>query len=178
MARAGDLLTNPVTGQTLRFVRTAADTGGALLEMESTWTPGGREPPEHFHPRQAERFTVLAGTVRVRLGGALRDLRAGDALDVPAGARHAMWNPSNDLSATVRWETRPALTTERMFEAMFGLATRGAVDARGVPGLLDLAVLLRRHRGEFRLSRPTPAVQAIVFGALAPVGRLLGRGRA
>jgi hypothetical protein len=121
---------------------------------------------------------VLAGTVRVRLGGALRDLRAGDALDVPAGARHAMWNPSGDLSATVRWETRPALTTERMFEAMFGLATRGAVDARGVPGLLDMAVLLRRHRREFRLSRPAPAVQAIVFGTLAPVARLLGRGRA
>ena len=51
MVHAGDILANPATGQTLRFLRTSADTGGALLEIESTWAPGGAEPPEHFHPR-------------------------------------------------------------------------------------------------------------------------------
>jgi quercetin dioxygenase-like cupin family protein len=177
MARAGDVLTNPVTGQTLRFLQTAADTGGALLEMESTWAPGGVEPPEHLHPRQAERFTVLEGTVRVRMDGTLRDLKPGDTLEVPANVPHGMWNPG-DGPAAVRWEVRPALATERMFEALFGLAARGDVNARGVPGLLDMSVLLRRHRGEFRLTRPAPVVQGVVFGALAPVGRLLGKGRA
>ena len=177
MARAGDVLTNPVTGQTLRFLRTTADTDGALLAIESTWARRGSEPPEHLHPRQAEHFTVLAGTLRVRIGGVVRDLRPGDTLDVPAGAPHAMWNPT-DAPASARWETRPALGTERMFEALFGLAARGVVNARGVPGLLDLAVFVPRHWDEMRLVRPAPAVQRLLFAALGPVARLLGRARA
>jgi quercetin dioxygenase-like cupin family protein len=177
MARTGDTLTNPVTGQSLRFLRTTADTGGALLEVESTWPAGSPEPPEHFHPRQAERFTVLAGTLRVRLDGSVRELRAGDTLRIPAGVRHSMWNPTAG-PATARWETRPALDTERLFEALYGLAASGAVNARGVPCLLDLAVLLPRHEAELRVTRPGPATQRLVFGALGPLARALGKGYA
>jgi len=110
MVRAGDTLTNPATGQTLRFLRTAADTAGALLEIDATWAPRGTEPPEHYHPRQAERFTVLAGALRVPVAGAARELHAGDTLDLPAGVPHSMWN-AGDAPAVARWETRPALGT-------------------------------------------------------------------
>jgi quercetin dioxygenase-like cupin family protein len=175
MVRAGDTLTNPATGQTLRFVRTAADTDGALLEIEATWAPRGTEPPEHFHPRQAERFTVLAGVLRVRVSGAERELRAGETLDVAAGVPHSMWN-AGDAAATARWETRPALGTERLFASLHAFAAAGAVNARGVPPLLDLAVLVPRHWDELRLSRPAPAVQRLVFGVLGPLARALGRG--
>ncbi|GLC27867.1 cupin domain-containing protein [Roseisolibacter agri] len=175
MIRAGDTLTNAATGQTLRFLRTAADTGGALLEIESTWPPGATAPPEHFHPRQSERFTVLAGTLRVRVAGEERELRVGDTLDIPAGVPHAMWN-GGDAPAVARWETRPALGTERLFEALHAFAASGAVDARGVPPLLDLAVLVPRHWDEMRLTRPAPAVQRLVFGILGPLARALGRG--
>jgi quercetin dioxygenase-like cupin family protein len=175
MVRAGDTLTNPATGQTLRFLRTAADTAGALLEIEATWAPRGAEPPEHYHPRQAERFTVLAGALRVRVAGAERELRAGDTLDLAARVPHSMWN-AGDAPAVARWETRPALGTERLFASLHAFAAAGAVDARGVPPLLDLAVLVPRHWGEVRLTRPAPAVQRVVFGVLGPLARALGRG--
>jgi hypothetical protein len=71
---------------------------------------------------------------------------------------------------------RPALGTERLLEALWTFAERGAVNARGVPPLLDLAVLAPRHWDELRLVRPAPAVQRLVFGALAPLARALGRG--
>ncbi len=35
---------------TLRLVCTAAETDGALLEMEATYPAGSPEPPEHLHP--------------------------------------------------------------------------------------------------------------------------------
>ena len=174
MAHAGQEIEGQA-GFRVRLVKTGAETGGELLEMEATYGGTGQMPPEHFHPRQAERFTILAGALRVRLGGVERELRVGDTLDIPAGVPHGMWN-GGDAPATARWETRPALGTERLFASLHAFAAAGAVDARGVPALLDLAVLVPRHWGEMRLTRPAPAVQRLVFGLLGPLARALGRG--
>ena len=116
MARRGDELHNRYTGQSLRFLRTTADTGGELVEVETTYRPGSAKPVEHFHPRQAEHFEVLEGTVRARVGGQERTLGLGDELDVAPGTRHAMWN-DGDVPARLSWQTRPALRTEAFFEA-------------------------------------------------------------
>jgi hypothetical protein len=51
VARSGEDIRNPVAGLTLRFLQTAADTYGALLQMEATYEPRSLEPPVHFHPR-------------------------------------------------------------------------------------------------------------------------------
>ncbi|HEX2188858.1 MAG TPA: cupin domain-containing protein [Longimicrobiaceae bacterium] len=157
----------------LRILRSAEETRGELLEMEAAYVPDGTEPPEHLHPRQEERFEVLAGTLRVRLPDGVRTLAAGEAVMVPPGTPHAMWNPGPG-EARVRWETRPALGTERFFETFFALARAGRTDARGVPGLLQLAVLVPAFREEIRLTKPPAAVQRVVFGALAPLARALG----
>ena len=41
MARAGDVLENPSSGDRLTFLRTAAETGGELLEYELEFVPRG-----------------------------------------------------------------------------------------------------------------------------------------
>jgi mannose-6-phosphate isomerase-like protein (cupin superfamily) len=117
VARSGDEIRNPVAGLTLRFLQTAADTDGELLEMEATYEPRLIEPPVHFHPRQEERFEILEGTVQAEIDGERRQLRSGDTLNVPAGTPHSMWN-AGDVPARTRWETRPALRTEQFFEAV------------------------------------------------------------
>jgi quercetin dioxygenase-like cupin family protein len=154
---------------TLRFLRTAADTGGELLEMEATYEPSRGTPPEHFHPRQEERFEILEGTMHARVGGEERQLRAGDTLDIAAGVPHSMWNEGPDRARTL-WQTRPALRTEDFFEALFRLAREG-----GKPGALRTAVFASEFRDEFRTTSPGPVVQALAVGLLAPIGRLLGR---
>jgi len=58
---AGDVIENPAARMKLLLVQTAAETDGELLEMEATYEPGSVEPPEHFHPKQDERFEILAG---------------------------------------------------------------------------------------------------------------------
>ena len=174
MARSGDTFVNAVTGFTLRFVKTSADTDGQLLEVEATYPPQGVAPPAHFHPRQEEHFEVLRGAVRVRFAGEIRDLHAGEVLVVPPGVPHAMWNATGE-EASVRWQTRPALRTEDFFVRLMILAKLGRVNASGAPGLLDAAVLFRMHQAEVRLASPPERVQRLVFGVLAPVARALGR---
>jgi mannose-6-phosphate isomerase-like protein (cupin superfamily) len=155
MARAGDVLENPFTGQDLTFRRTAADTGGELLEVESSWAAGGPEPPEHHHPRQEEHFEVLEGELRARVGGAERTVRSGESLDVPAGTPHSMWNPGPG-PARALWQTRPALRTEAFFELVWGLARAAAAGDGDGPTADEAAAMMREYSEEFRLGRPEP----------------------
>ena len=71
MAYSGQIIENPVSGERITFLRTARDTGGERLEFELELTPDGHVPGAHVHPEQEERFEVLEGVMRFRLG--LRD---------------------------------------------------------------------------------------------------------
>jgi quercetin dioxygenase-like cupin family protein len=154
-----------VTGQKLTFRRTAADTGGELVEVESDLPGHGRKPPPHLHPRQEERFEVLSGRVEVRLGDEHRVLETGDTLEVPRGIVHEM-SAAGGEPARLLWQTRPALRTEQFFETAW---------RRGVPDRLTGAALLNRFSDEIRLPGPW-AVQRPLLGALSGVARLTGRG--
>jgi mannose-6-phosphate isomerase-like protein (cupin superfamily) len=152
MAKTGDVLDNPFTGQSLRFLRTAADTGGELLEVESRWASAGPEPPEHHHPRQEEHFEVLEGALRVRMGGTERTVAAGETIDVPAGTPHSMWNPGPGPTRAL-WQTRPALRTEGFFELVWGLAQAAHSGQEGPSGD-EAAAMMSEYSDEFRLGRP------------------------
>ena len=43
MARAGETIENPVSGERFTFLRTARDTGGQFLELELAVRPGGSQ---------------------------------------------------------------------------------------------------------------------------------------
>ena len=144
MARAGDELVNPVTGQRIVFRKVAADTGGELLEMETWYRAGGPPAPPHYHPSQDERFEVLSGAVRCAVDGEERVLREGDVLEVPRGTPH-VFGGDPDEDAHVRWETRPALRTEEFFEKIF--------PAAGDPA--RLIEVVREHEAEFRIAEPS-----------------------
>ena len=121
MVNAGDAIENPLSGQRLIFRKTAQDTGGELLEVESLYTkPTPSRPPVHYHPRQEERFEVLSGRLSVVVDGQERTLEEGEVLIIPPGAPHKMW--AAEAGARVHWQTRPALRTEALFETRWGLA--------------------------------------------------------
>jgi quercetin dioxygenase-like cupin family protein len=101
----------------LRLVRTAAETGGEVLEMEATYGDTSQLPPEHLHPRQDERFEVLEGTMRTIVGGTEHSYGPGETFEVPAGTPHQM---ASEGPARVRWEVRPALRTAEFFERLHG----------------------------------------------------------
>ncbi len=173
MAHRGDELVDPVRGQRLVFRKTAKETEGQLVEVESFLKPGSSAPPEHFHPLQEERFEVVAGTIRAHIGGREHTYGAGEAFVIPAGTVHEMANGGNDEARFI-WQTLPALKTEAFFETLWGLARDGKTNKNGVPNLLQAAVLAREYEHEFCLAQPPLVVQKIVFGILAPLGRLFG----
>lgn len=173
MARSGDKLVNPVTGQQMLFRRTSRETNGELLEVEAVYPPNSSPPAEHYHPTQEEHFEILAGKIKVHLGETLYSCGIGGSFTIPPGTPHRMWN-DGDEDVRFIWQTRPALKTERLFETFWGLARDGKTDRRGLPGVLQIAVIIREYEDEYRLVRPPPAFQKVVFGPLAFLGRRLG----
>jgi quercetin dioxygenase-like cupin family protein len=172
--KAGDVLEHPVTGEKIIFRKTAKDTGGELLQAEVIMKPHGFVAAEHIHPRQEERFEVLTGSVKFRVKGVNREVRSGEITVVSPRTPHVWWNDS-DVEARVLVEVRPALRFEEFFETFFGLAQAGKVDKKtGLPSLFHLALIMREFEQEIYLAQPPAAVQRILFGLLAPFGRLRG----
>ena len=174
MAYKGKRITNPVNRQTIEFVVTAKESKGQQLEMISTWEPHSVEPAPHYHPYQEEVFQVTEGELTMLLNGRTWQLRKGDSVHVPANAVHSMWNAS-DTNAVASWKVFPALDTEYFLETGMGLAADGKTGKNGMPDLLQVALLAKKFRKEFRLQKPSFLLQQIVFGLLAPVAKLKGK---
>jgi quercetin dioxygenase-like cupin family protein len=177
VAKAGDIIENPVTGERITFLKTTQETNGELLRFE--WVlPPGFFLPEHFHPRQEERHEVLSGMLRGRVGGQERDYAEGEKVVGSAGVPHAWRNPSSDQELRIISEIRPPLAFETIFETSFGLARDGKTTKQGIPkNPLQLAVLADEMRGMFYYSRVPVAVQeafSALVAVVASVGRLLG----
>jgi quercetin dioxygenase-like cupin family protein len=175
MARSGEMIENPVTRERIRFLRTSQETTGELTEFEVIVEPRGFAAAEHVHPKQEERFEVLSGCLHSRVDGVVQVVLPGGSLVVPRGTPHVWRNGGND-ELRMRVEFRPALKTESFFETFFGLARDGKTNPKnGLPGLLQVAVLVDEYRDEIRLIRPPWIVQRMVlFLLLVPVARLLG----
>jgi quercetin dioxygenase-like cupin family protein len=171
MAKAGDVIEHPVTRERIVFRQTAQETQGALLQFDDILQAGGIGPPEHIHPHQEERFHVVSGTMGVRVDGREQTLRAGESINVPAGAAHIWWNAGDEELHQIT-EFRPALKLETFFETFFGLARDGKCDKVGQPAFLQIAVMVPVY--DIYLSRPPMLMQKALFAVLGPIARLLG----
>jgi mannose-6-phosphate isomerase-like protein (cupin superfamily) len=54
--------------------------------------PVGGATQEHFHPRAEEIYYITHGAGRIRIEGETREVRAGDAIAIPPGQKHKLWN--------------------------------------------------------------------------------------
>jgi len=175
MAQAGRQVDNPVSGERIVFRVTRADSDGELFAAEHFFPGGSPQQPEHVHPRQESRIEILGGRGQFKLGGRERQVQTGDVLITPPGVAHQIWNPSDNEELHIRFEYRPALeSTELFLETLFGIAHDGRTDGHGMPGLLQLALMVRAYDDYIRLASPPWPVQRVLFGALAPLARMRG----
>ena len=65
MARMGDVIEHPVSGETMVFLWTGEDTDGELLQIDLFVREGGAVSVEHIHPEQEERFIVKRGEMTI-----------------------------------------------------------------------------------------------------------------
>jgi quercetin dioxygenase-like cupin family protein len=146
--RPGQTVENPVTGERFTFTHTAASTDGELLAFDFALRPGGSVPMPHVHPVQTERFEVVAGRMRFRIGRRTLIAEPGEVVVVDPGVAHSFAN-AGEYEARLRVEVRPALEMEEMFADVIALANAGRMTARGMPrNLLDLALLARTYDQE------------------------------
>jgi quercetin dioxygenase-like cupin family protein len=173
MARPEQNIDNPVTGEQIVFLRTAADTDGAVLEFELALAADGRVPGAHVHPEQEERFHVLEGTMTFRVGLRKIVAQAGDSVVVPAGRVHKFAN-GGDGPARARVEVVPALDMEELLRTTAELAHEGNVMRSGMPRPLHLALFVGRFRREVRAPFPPAAIVRALMAPLAALARHRG----
>jgi quercetin dioxygenase-like cupin family protein len=173
MIQSGETLRNSVTGEQLRFVETAADTGGEYVLVEVTVEPGGFVAAAHVHPFQTETFEILEGSITFEVAKETVTAGPGDTLRVEPGTAHRFRN-DGDTPARFSAEVRPALGFESLIETMFTLAAEGKTNAKGLPNPLRLAVIAKAHFDVVRLPFPPAWVQRAGLVLGAPFGRLLG----
>jgi mannose-6-phosphate isomerase-like protein (cupin superfamily) len=175
MAHAGQILENPLSGEQIVFRKTAADTDGAYLEVELRLAADGKVPGMHVHPEQEERFEVLEGRMRFRMGMRTIEAGPGDVVTVPAGNAHKFLN-AGDRRAVARVTVTPALDMERLFETTAALANEGRVLSSGMPKPLDLALFVREFKREVRGPFSPGALQRAMLAPLAWVATARGYG--
>jgi mannose-6-phosphate isomerase-like protein (cupin superfamily) len=54
--------------------------------------PVGASTQEHYHPRAEEIYFITSGVGRIRIEGQERNVGPGDAIAIPPGQRHKLWN--------------------------------------------------------------------------------------
>jgi quercetin dioxygenase-like cupin family protein len=169
----GRVIGNPISGERIVIRRSGAQTDGRLLAFDLFLPPRGHVPASHVHPTQEERFTVVAGRMRFRLGRRTIVAGAGETVVVPPGTPHWFGNPGpGDSHAQV--EVRPALRMEELFEMTEEVARAGRFLGTRLPRPTDLALLLL----EFQREVAVPDVPAsVVRLALSPLAWLARRRR-
>ena len=175
MVHVGDSFANPVTRERFEWRATNASTGGAYCEFDLHLGAGAKLAAAHRHPNQVESFSLLSGSLQMKLDGQRRTVDAGEEVVVPGGSAHS-WGNVSDEPAHVLVRLTPSILIDEYFEAFCRIAESGQANKAGLPrNPLQLAVLLDRHRAEFAL--PSPVAQALAGPAvrvLAVVGRAAG----
>jgi quercetin dioxygenase-like cupin family protein len=178
MITPGQTLENSVTGERFTFTHTAATTDGELLAFDFALRPGGAVPIPHVHPIQTERFEVVEGRMRFRVGLRTVIAEAGDVVEVAPGVMHSFAN-AGDEEARLRVEVRPALAMEDMFAEVIAMAQAGRMNRRGMPRkLTDLATLARRYDQEAHAPFLSVGVQRVLLAPLVALGRRRARATA
>lgn len=177
MAHAGEVIVNPVTGERMTFLQTAADTNGQLLRGEVTVAAQKAILPLHIHWSCDEHVEILSGRLGLQLGAKHRSLGPGESAVVPAGVPHTWWNEGPQA---VHFATQviPARAMEYAFEALYGLARDGkvlVVANRMYPtNILELALLLQVAE-TYGAEPPVPiALQDVVYKSLTALALRLG----
>ncbi|HUA33854.1 MAG TPA: cupin domain-containing protein [Candidatus Binataceae bacterium] len=117
-----ELLERPQHKDQVIVLVSAEQSEGEFFRMEYLAREVTIAPRDHIHTEQEERVEVLAGTLRCRIAGVERLLRAGDKVTIPIGTPHAVWSDDPAGSRSIG-EYRPAMNAEAMFR---GIIVKGA----------------------------------------------------
>jgi mannose-6-phosphate isomerase-like protein (cupin superfamily) len=59
--------------------------------------PVGGSTQEHYHTRAEEIYFITAGRGRMRIEAEIAEVKAGDAIAIPPGRKHKLWNTGSEI---------------------------------------------------------------------------------
>jgi len=59
--------------------------------------PVGGSTQEHYHPKAEEIYYITYGVGRMRIEEEACDVKVGDAIAIPPGKRHKLWNTGTEV---------------------------------------------------------------------------------
>jgi quercetin dioxygenase-like cupin family protein len=174
---------NPNVGQRSRIVTLPGETGGRQFVLEYINKPfaGEHAVPPHVHTGYLETFEILKGRARYRLGSETRTAVAGERVVMPPRVPHVHpWSDSAEELHVLQFadanpaDLRGLNASLQAAITIQALAKAGRVNAKGLPNLLQLGVLIDTTMPATYLAGPPIAMQRVLFGALGWMGRLAG----
>lgn len=172
MPEKGQIITNPVTGDSYEFLETAQDTGGAYVTMKATLRSKGQVVPNHFHAFQDETFEVISGQLTFLKEGKTTILSAGEKITLPKNIPHNHYN-SHDAEVVYIHSVKPALDFDYLIENLIGLIADGK-GKNGKLGLVQELVSVKYLDSKSYLADIPLGVQKFLAGIIAPIARIFG----
>jgi mannose-6-phosphate isomerase-like protein (cupin superfamily) len=158
---------DPVHGARYTF-----EPDGENLFVDTFLEPGGALPP-HLHPKQEERWSVVEGRARIRVGSEKREVGREDGeIVVAPGTTHGIESLGSE--AHLRCHVIPALDLREFLEDSAAAAREGLFMRGGIPrslrGARWAADFLKRHRDTVVMTFPPRFVQSAMIAVLARSG--------
>src|SRR5450759_567234 len=91
MIKQGEKITNIRMGQVMIFLKTGAETNGALLQIECFSPQTLEREPEHIHPFQENSFEIISGSCVFDVDGKEQIVGPGESINIPANVPHHFW---------------------------------------------------------------------------------------
>lgn len=83
-------------GSEIRELLAYRNSGIRNQSLAEARLPVGGATQEHYHPRAEEIYFITHGNGRMRIEGEERAVSAGDAIAIPPGRRHKLWNTGTE----------------------------------------------------------------------------------
>lgn len=173
MAKKGQILKNPYSGDTYEYLETAKETNGERVTIKMILKTKGPLVPDHMHTLQDESFEVLSGKLAILSEGKKITLSPGDKIAFPKNTPHNHYNDDDKAEAVFIQTLTPALDFEYLLETIVGLSTDGKMP-NGKAGLIQELVILKYIDSKSFLVNIPLGVQKLLMNILAPIGRFLG----
>jgi mannose-6-phosphate isomerase-like protein (cupin superfamily) len=173
MLKRGDVFDNPITGERATIRLGTRETRGDRLVVDLELRGAGFGSPLHLHPSIHERLRVVSGSVGISIDGIVAIADVGKTIEIPPGVPHRFWN-AGIVEAKLMMDIRPANRFEAFTRNMIGLAQDSKTNSKGMPNLLQLALITREFGDVIQFLSPPRFLQGALFPILAPIARMRG----
>ncbi|MCP5520473.1 MAG: cupin domain-containing protein [Verrucomicrobiales bacterium] len=84
-------------GSEIRELLAYRNSGIRHQSLAEARVPVGGATVAHYHVKTEEIYYITSGRGRIRVEGEEREVRSGDAIAIPPGKRHQIWNIGGEV---------------------------------------------------------------------------------